>query len=110
MRRHRQANLASSQFRLCLSEKKPDSCRSLSGCIVQRNEQLSLLRGVVERDDKTFFLRFTNKNVRRFIGCEMPKLSGAQRRMFAAKPQQRLNIGENLLLVSGPTGLRERVV
>ena len=103
-------NFVSRQFHLWLSEKKPDSCRSLSGRIIQRNEQLSLLRGVVERDDEASFLRFTNKNVRRFIRCEMPKLSGAQRRMFAAKPQQRLNIGENLLLVSGPTGLRERVV
>src|SRR5260370_36719104 len=40
----------------------------------------------------------------------MPHLAAAEGSVFAAKPQQRLHVRKNLLLLARATGLRERIV
>jgi len=55
-RRHGDVDFFPHQLSLCFAEEKSDCSGFLRRCVRQRNAKLPRLIGIVEGDDKTFFL------------------------------------------------------
>src|SRR2546426_9096838 len=69
--------------------------------IVEVQSQLRRLVRIVQDDQELLPSRLTDEGIETPIPGKVPVAPAAQGWMLAAKPQQRLNVGENLLLVRG---------